>query len=94
VVLLKKVSATLGWLTWRNNWLKAHVDSLLYEAACRDAGMSRDEASQCTKDAIGITRGSITIMEANPTTPPRILEEARARLKRLTEADAKEPPEK
>jgi tetratricopeptide (TPR) repeat protein len=54
VVLLRRVSASLGWLTWRTDWLK--------------------------------------IMEANPATPPRILDEARSRLKRLVEADAGGPP--
>jgi tetratricopeptide (TPR) repeat protein len=92
VVLLQKVSSTLGWLTWGTNWLKAHVDSLLYEAACRDAEMPKETASNCIQRAIGITKASITIMEANPATPPRILDEARARLKRLAEADAKGPP--
>jgi serine/threonine-protein kinase len=94
VVLLQKVSNNLGWLTWRTNWLKAHVDSLRYEAACRDTGMSKDQASRTTKEAIGVTRAAIKIMEANPATPPRILNGARARLKRLVEADADGPPPK
>jgi hypothetical protein len=88
VVLLHKVCGTLGWLTWRTNWLTAHVNSLMYEAACREDGMSKDEAGTRINDAIGVTRGSIAIMEANPATPPRILDEARARLKRLVAADA------
>jgi tetratricopeptide (TPR) repeat protein len=92
VVLLGKVPSTLNWLTWRTNWLKAHVDSLRYEAACRDGGMSKDQASQTTKDAIGVTRAALAILEANPATPPCILDEARARLKRLVEADAAGSP--
>jgi hypothetical protein len=92
VELLGKVSKTLGWLTWRTNWLKAHVDSLLYEAACRDAGMPKEAASDFRQQAIGVTRASLAIMEANPATPPRFLDEARARLKRLVAADADGAP--
>jgi hypothetical protein len=94
VVLLQKVLNTLHWLTWRTSWLNAHVDSLLYEAACRDAGMSKDQASECINQAIGVTRASLAIMEANPTTPPRILDETRARLKRLVAAGADGAPPK
>jgi hypothetical protein len=92
VVLLWRVHGSLEWLTWRTNWLKAHVNSLRHEAACRDAGMSSDQASRTTKEAVGVTRNVIEIMEANRATPPRILDEARARLKRLVEADAGRPP--
>jgi tetratricopeptide (TPR) repeat protein len=94
VVLLHKVCGTLRWLTWRTNWLMAHVNSLMYEAACREDGMSKDEAGKRINDAIGVTRASIAIMEANPATPPRILDEARARLKRLVAADADGAPPK
>jgi tetratricopeptide (TPR) repeat protein/tRNA A-37 threonylcarbamoyl transferase component Bud32 len=90
--LLHELRRTIEWLTWRPDWLRAHVRSLAYEASCRRGGMSNAQASQSIQDASGVTSESIASMEANPTTPPRILEEARARLKRLVEADAKQPP--
>jgi tetratricopeptide (TPR) repeat protein len=92
--LLLELRRTLEWLFWRSDWLTAHVKSLEYEAMSRLDGMSKDEAMarQSIEDAIGVTGESIRYMEGNPTTPPRFLDEVRARLKRLTEADANQPP--
>jgi tetratricopeptide (TPR) repeat protein len=87
--LLSMLSRTVEWLTWRTDWLRAHVRSLSFEAKCHRHGWSTDQASKEIYEAIGITQESIRFMDANPATPPRILEEARARLKRLTEEEAK-----
>jgi serine/threonine protein kinase len=89
--LLIELGRTLDWLTWRSDWLRAHVKSLRFEAECRIAGQPEDPPGQRVKNAIGVTRESIAFMEANSTTPPRILDEARARLKRLVEEDAGRP---
>jgi tetratricopeptide (TPR) repeat protein len=90
-VLLQRLFNNLNWLLWRSDWFRAHVHSLLYETGCRFEGMSKDQARRRTNEAAGVTRAAIVVMEANPATPPRFLDEARARLKRL-EADANGAP--
>jgi serine/threonine protein kinase len=92
VELLRELHATLGWLTGSSDWLTAHVRSLLTEAQWRRPGMLNDDASRATSDAIWWAKEVIKDMEANPATPPRFLDEARARLKRLMEADANRGP--
>jgi hypothetical protein len=89
--LLQELYATLNWLTG-SSWLTAHVRSLQSEAQCRRSGMSNDEASRATSGAVWATKEAIKAMEADPATPPRFLEEARARLKRLMEAEANRAP--
>jgi serine/threonine protein kinase len=90
--LLNELYGTLNWLTWKSDWLTAHVRALVYcEASNGKSGSSSRE--QRVDDAIGASRYSIAIMEANPATPPRILAEDRARLQRLLkEAEAIRPP--
>jgi tetratricopeptide (TPR) repeat protein/tRNA A-37 threonylcarbamoyl transferase component Bud32 len=86
VQLLTELARTLDWLMWHSDWLRAEVWGLQGEASLR-LGLpdNRDVDAFRVKDAV-------SLMEANPSTPPRILDEARARLKRVTEAEAKRPP--
>jgi hypothetical protein len=90
--LLDELSMTLDWLLWRSDWLRAYVYHRVYESRCRIGGMSGEQISTRTKEAIGVARFALSSMEANSTTPPRILEEVRACLKRQVEADAKRLP--
>jgi tetratricopeptide (TPR) repeat protein len=90
--LLDELSITLDWLLWRSDWFRAYIGHRVYESRCRFGGMSEEDISTCIKEAIGVTRYALSIMEAYPATPPRILEEVRANLKRLVEADAKRSP--
>jgi tetratricopeptide (TPR) repeat protein len=92
VKLLNELQRTLEWLAWRSDWLRAHVSALRYEFSTRIEGVPEKQISWSFKEAIGATNETLRIMKANPTTPPRILAETRARLKRLTEEDAKRPP--
>jgi serine/threonine protein kinase/tetratricopeptide (TPR) repeat protein len=87
--LLTELSATLEWLLWAKDWLRAHVKLVFYRAA-RDlqTGVSSEQKLQ---DTIGVSKAALAIMEANPTTPPRILAEDRARLKRLVDEEARQP---
>jgi serine/threonine protein kinase/tetratricopeptide (TPR) repeat protein len=90
--LLSELSATLDWLCWRSDWLRAYVKSLRFEVRCRFEGLSEDQVAQNTRDAIGVSRESLRIMEANPATPPRYLQEIRDRLQQLVDSAAKGSP--
>jgi hypothetical protein len=85
VELLRSVHDVLRWLTWRTDWLQAYVRTLLFEAVSRDESLSKEEARKRLLEAIGVTQASIRIMEDNPLTPHRILDDVRAQLKRLDE---------
>jgi serine/threonine protein kinase len=91
VALLQLLSRNLEWLAWRSDWLGVYVKSLVYDAACRLNGTSEEQARR-TKEALGVTRHAVGVMESNPATPPRILKETRARFKRLVKADTARPP--
>jgi serine/threonine protein kinase/tetratricopeptide (TPR) repeat protein len=82
--LLKELSETLSWLLGQRDWLHAHVVVLQGNVQVR-LGRPSNWSAYAIKDAVAV-------MEANPTTPPRILAEARAALKRVPAADAKQPP--
>ncbi len=90
--LLYELNLTLDWLLWRSDWLRAYVRYRLFESTSRLVGMSEEENFQRIREALGATRFAISLMEANSTTPPRFLDEARTGLKRLVEADAKRSP--
>jgi tetratricopeptide (TPR) repeat protein len=87
--LLHELRRTVEWLGWRKDWFRAHVRSLAYDATSHFGGRSRENSLYA---AIGVTRESIATMQANPATPPRVLAEARARLKRLNDEVANRPP--
>ena len=90
--LLDELNRTLHWLLWRPDWLKTHVESLYYESRTQHAWPTEELARQSLAEAIGFARHAISVMEANPTTPRRYLDEARARLRRLQAAESKLPP--
>jgi hypothetical protein len=93
--LLQELGRTLDWLLWRTDWLRANVSSLFFEALSRNPSWRTEhQARQCIAEAIGATKYTISIMEANSTTPPPILAAARERLKRLQETEAKLPAER
>jgi tetratricopeptide (TPR) repeat protein len=91
--LLSELRSTLDWLLWRSDWLRAYIIYRWSENTCRLADGSEVMIRETTREAIGATRFAISLMEANPRTPPRFLDEARAGLKRLVEAEAKLPPQ-
>jgi hypothetical protein len=90
--LLQELSRTLDWLSWRPDWLRVHVRALWFATRCRLNGLPDETAGQYLADAVGVARDAVETMQANPTTPPRILAEDRARLKRLAQMEAKRPP--
>jgi serine/threonine protein kinase len=92
--LLNELRRTLEWLTWRTDWLRWRVKALEYAANLLSQVRSPGKGvsiEQLTDDAIGVCKESLRAMEANPATPPHILAEDRARLKRLVEGDANRP---
>jgi tetratricopeptide (TPR) repeat protein len=89
--LLDELYDTLVWITWRSDWLRAHVASLRGAVTWRRRGIANDNVAGEIHGAIRNTDENMRVMEANPATPPRILEEARARLQRLKEAGADHP---
>ncbi len=85
-ILLGELLATERWIAWKTDWFRAHVESIQFETMCRRQGLTKDEITSRTFGAIKFTKDAIKVMEANPATPPRFLNEARARLKRLEAA--------
>jgi tetratricopeptide (TPR) repeat protein len=94
VRLLNELQRTVEWLTWRTDWLRAYVLALRWEAQFRFAPHreSKDVVVGPKEVAVGAIKAALKTLEANPATPPRILEETRARLKRVTEADDRPLP--
>jgi tetratricopeptide (TPR) repeat protein len=90
--LLLELSRTLDWLMWRSDWLRAYARYCYYETKCRFDGQSEERSRQNLADAIGVARGALTVMEANPATPRRLHDYLRTRLKQLEEKQAKQNP--
>jgi serine/threonine protein kinase len=79
-VVLTELSDTVGWLLGQKDWLHAHLVVLKANLQLR-LGRPKNWSVYAIKDAVAV-------MEGNPTTPPRILDEARAAQKAVTAADA------
>jgi hypothetical protein len=93
VRLLNELQRTVEWLTWRQDWLRAYVQALRWEAQFRFAPTrAKEDGVGPQAVAVGAIKAALEAMDANPATPPRIFEETRARLKRVTEAGDKQPP--
>src|SRR5262249_46488522 len=73
--LLDELTRTLDWLMWRPDWLRAHVRSLYFESLTQHAWPAEVAVRQSLTDAIGAAHNAISVMEANPTTPRRYLDE-------------------
>jgi serine/threonine protein kinase len=82
--LLYELAITLNWLDWRSDWLRAYVTAIHMEAALALGWAQKPRAAIKLED-------SVAVMEANPTTPPRFLEQTRAALKRVLEQDEQPP---
>jgi tetratricopeptide (TPR) repeat protein len=89
--LLEGLCVTLNWLAWRTDWLRSHARSLRCAVMWRRRGLANEEIARELHGAVKHVDESVKDMEANPATPPRILEGARARLQRLKEAAAQHP---
>jgi serine/threonine protein kinase len=74
--VLYELAVTLNWLNWRSDWLRAYVTAIHIEAALALGWTEKPRALIELND-------SVAVMEANPTTPPRFLEQTRAALQRV-----------
>jgi hypothetical protein len=89
--LLRELGTPLDWLMWRKDWLRAHVSALVGELSLhRELAKETDpyRVDDIVAKGSAIIRSAVKTMEGNAATPPRFLEEQRARLKRVADAEA------
>jgi hypothetical protein len=88
---LGTLSQQLNWLAWKTDWLRAYVGVLWAETWL---GLSRTSAKPAEFLSVSspLIESSAKAMEDSPTTPPRFLDDARARLARYREAVARPAP--
>jgi tetratricopeptide (TPR) repeat protein/tRNA A-37 threonylcarbamoyl transferase component Bud32 len=90
---LGSLSSQLDWLAWKIDWFRAHVSSLLGESWCEKgivaipgafmkAARPAMPVAEARPGGIAKMAGALYALESNPSTPPRILEEDRARVRR------------
>jgi tetratricopeptide (TPR) repeat protein len=83
--LLGALETQLRWLAWESDWFRTHVFCLEGEVWCQTSPTSADPGAVFNSGRSMIEQG-IRLLESNPSTPRRILDENRSRLERCREA--------
>jgi hypothetical protein len=89
-ILLLELSKTLEWLMWETDWLRAHATAHYAHAKLRRylaKESDPDRVDDLVLTELVRIRNSVKTMEGNAATPPRYLEEQRANLKRVADAE-------
>jgi tetratricopeptide (TPR) repeat protein len=86
--LLRELHRTVNWLTWKKDWLQKYILCLHYEAVAQGPKPRKNSADEREDldtgvDALLLMEAALKEMESYPLTPPRLLEESRARIKRF-----------
>jgi serine/threonine protein kinase/tetratricopeptide (TPR) repeat protein len=83
--LLGPLEVSLRGLAWEKDWFRNHVSCLEGEVRCQTGPTSADPAAGLHVGRVMIESG-VRLLESNPSTPRRILEEDRSRLERYRAA--------